>query len=66
MFQIKQITLTDRIYPFECIILALKIYYGPDKFNGQSKVGQYDEVKNSAPFPGSKLIGIVILWVITP
>ena len=32
------------------LILALKIYCGPDKFYGRSKFGQYDEVKDRAPF----------------
>ena len=32
------------------LILELKIYCGPDKFYGRSKFGQYDEVKNRAPF----------------
>ena len=31
-------------------ILELKIYYGTYKFYGRSKFGQYDEVKNRAPF----------------
>ena len=32
------------------LVLELKIYCGPDKFYGRSKFGQYDEVKNRAPF----------------
>ena len=32
------------------LILELKMYCGPDKFYGRSKFGQYDEVKNRAPF----------------
>ena len=31
-------------------ILELKIYCGPDKFYGRSKLGQYYEAKNRAPF----------------
>ena len=32
------------------LILELKIYCGSDKFYGRSNFGQYDEVKNRAPF----------------
>ena len=32
------------------LILELKIYCGPDKFCGRSKFGQYDEVKDRAPY----------------
>ena len=32
------------------LMLALKIYCGPDKFYGRSNFGQYDELKNRAPF----------------
>ena len=32
------------------LILELKIYCGPDKFYERSKFGQYDEVKDRAPF----------------
>ena len=31
------------------LILELKIYCGPYKFYGRSKLGQYDEVKDRAP-----------------
>ena len=32
------------------LMVELKIYCGPDKFYGPSKFGQYDGVKNRAPF----------------
>ena len=32
------------------LMVELKIYYCPDKFYGPSKFGQYDGVKNRAPF----------------
>ena len=32
------------------LVLELKIYCGPDKFYQRSKFGQYDEVKNRAPY----------------
>ena len=32
------------------LILDMKIYCGPDKFYGRSKFGQYDEVKDRAPW----------------
>ena len=34
---------------FNVFILELKIYCGPEKFYGRSKLGQYDEVKHRAP-----------------
>ena len=39
------------------LILKLKIYCGPDKFYGRSKFGQYDEVKDRAPFVISFFLG---------
>ena len=39
------------------LILELKIYCGPDKFYGRSKFGQYDEVKDRAPFTDITYMG---------
>ena len=56
MFQITKFTLSDRINylpPLNVLMVGLKMYEycGPDKFNGPSKFGQYDGVKNRAPLP---------------
>ena len=42
------------------LIIEKKIYCGPDKFYGRSKFGQYDEVKNRAPFNPQKTEGLLI------
>ena len=45
-------TLSDRIYPIKCTytnVLALKVYCGPGKFYGRSKIGQFDKETNRAP-----------------